>query len=116
MREQIETKASPVPKGAYSQGIRTETLVVVSGQGARDPVTGRMPEGIEAQTHQTLRNVAQILEAGGASMDDVIKVTAHLADLSDFESFDKAYSQHFRTPYPVRTTVGSQLSLSLIHI
>lgn len=116
MREQIETAASPSPKGAYSQGIRDGRLVFVAGQGPRDPATGRMAEGIEAQTHQTLRNVARILEAGDATMDDVVKVTVHLADLADFEAFDRAYAEHFRRPYQVRTTVGSRLAGILLEV
>jgi len=116
MREQITTTGSPSPRGAYSQGVRAGQLVFVAGQGPRDAVTGRMAEGIEAQTHQALRNVAAILDAAGASMDDVVKVTVHLADLADFEAFDHAYAEHFRPPYPVRTTVGSRLPGILVEV
>lgn len=116
MREQIATDASPSPRGAYSQGVREGQLVFVAGQGPRDPATGRVAEGIEAQTHQTLRNVARILEAGDATMDDVVKVTVHLADLEDFGAFDRAYADHFRRPYPARTTVGSRLPGILLEV
>lgn len=116
MKEAIRTTASPSPVGPYSQGLRTDTLVLVSGQGPMDPATGVMPEGIEAQTHQVLRNIRSILEAGGASMDDVVKVTAHLADLVDFQAFNRVYGEYFRAPYPVRTTVGSQLLGILVEI
>jgi reactive intermediate/imine deaminase len=116
MKELIETDGSPSPRGAYSQGIRAADLVFVAGQGPRDPATGRVADGIEAQTHQALRNVASILEAGHATMDDVVKVTVHLADLADFEAFDLAYTEHFRRPYPVRTTVGSLLPGILLEI
>jgi reactive intermediate/imine deaminase len=116
VKEPITTAASPSPIGPYSQAIRSETLLLVSGQGPLDPATGRMPEGVEAQTHQVLRNIRGILEAGGASMDDVLKVTAHLADLADFDVFNRVYSEYFRPPYPVRTTVGSQLLGILVEI
>ncbi len=116
MKEEITTSASPAPVGPYSQGLRTETLVLVSGQVPLDPEVGRIPEGIEAQTHQVLRNVRSILEAGGSSMDDVVKVTAHLADLADYEAFNRVYREHFRPPFPVRTTVGSQLLGILLEI
>lgn len=116
MKEAISTTASPAPIGPYSQGLRTDTLVLVSGQGPLDPSTGRMPEGIEAQTHQVLRNIRGILEAGGASMSDVIKVTVHLADLADFAAFNGVYRDYFPAPYPVRTTVGSALLGILVEI
>lgn len=116
MKEPITTTASPSPIGPYSQGIRTDSLVFVAGQGPLDPSTGRMPEGIGAQTHQVLRNVRGILEAGGATMDDVVKTTVHLADLADFAAFNRVYSEYFREPYPVRTTVGSQLLGILVEI
>jgi 2-dehydro-3-deoxyphosphogluconate aldolase/(4S)-4-hydroxy-2-oxoglutarate aldolase len=81
-----------------------------------DPETKRVPEGIEHQTHQVLRNIRSILEAGGVSMNEVLKVTAHLADLSDFDAFNRVYKEYFREPYPVRTTVGSQLIGSLVEV
>lgn len=116
MKDTISTSASPAPIGPYSQGLRTETLVFVSGQGPLDPTVGSVPEGIEAQTHQVLRNIRSILEAGGSSMDKVVKVTAHLADLADFEVFNGVYAGYFRPPYPVRTTVGSQLLGILVEV
>lgn len=116
MKEAITTTASPPPTGPYSQGVRTETLIFVAGQGPIDPRTARIAEGIEEQTHQVLRNVRAILEAGGASMGDVLKVTVHLADLAHFDAFNRVYSGYFSEPYPVRTTVGSQLMGILVEI
>lgn len=116
MKEPISTTASPSPIGPYSQGLRTDTLVFVAGQGPLDPATGRVPDGIEAQTHQVLRNIRGILEAGGASMADVLKVTVHLADLADFHTFNGVYREYFPPPFPVRTTVGSQLPDILVEI
>lgn len=116
MKQPITTSASPSPIGPYSQGIVTDNLVFIAGQGPLDPATGRMPEGVEAQTHQVLRNIRGILEAGGASMDSVVKSTVHLADLADFEAFNKVYAEYFHEPFPVRTTVGSQLLGILVEI
>ncbi len=116
MKQPITTPASPSPIGPYSQGIVTDSLVFVAGQGPLDPATGRMPDGVEAQTHQVLRNIRGILETGGVSMDDVVKSTVHLADLADFEAFNSVYAEYFREPYPVRTTVGSQLLGILVEI
>ena len=116
MKQAISTTASPSPAGPYSQGLVTDTLVFVAGQGPLDPATGRVPEGIAAQTHQVLRNIGGILEAGGATMADVVKVTVHLADLTDFAAFNEVYREYFPAPYPVRTTVGSQLPGILVEI
>lgn len=116
MKEAITTANSAQPIGPYSQGIRTEELVFVAGQGPLDPATGATPEGVEAQTHQVLRNIRGILEAGGCSMDDVVKTTVHLADLRDFDAFNRVYREYFGEPYPVRTTVGSQLLGILVEI
>ena len=116
MKQAIQTEHSPVPTGPYSQGIRSGDYVFLAGQGPLDRATGMIPDGIQAQTHQVLRNVLGILEAAGTSLDNVVKVTAHLADISDFAAFNRVYGEYFREPYPVRTTVGSQLPGILVEI
>lgn len=116
MKKAIETNKSPMPAGPYSQGIQINKRIYVAGQGPLDVTTGKFPEGIQAQTRQVLQNIKNILEAGGASMDDVVKTTVHLTDLSYFQEFNQAYSEFFTAPYPVRTTVGSQLSGILVEI
>lgn len=115
-KQQITTSSSAAPAGAYSQGLRVGDFVFVSGQGPRDPVTGEMGATIEEQTARTLENVKAILEAGGASMADVVKVTAHLSDLSLFEAYNRVYASYFPDPKPTRTTVGSQLNGILVEI
>lgn len=104
----------PEPGGHYSPGLRVGDLVLVSGQGGFDPRTGELADGIEAQTAQTLANVEAILAAGGATRDDVVKVTAHLARMDLFERYDATYGRFFSEPRPVRTTVGSQLGEGLL--
>ena len=91
-------------------------LVFTAGFGPQDPVTGSIPEGIDAQTEATLRNVERALTEVGLGLADVVKVTAHLARLADFAGYNAAYERLFSQPYPVRTTVGSQLSGILVEI
>lgn len=109
-KEQIQPAHGPRPGGAYSPGLRVGDFVFVSGQGAVDPETGAIVgETIEAQTERTLENVRLILEAAGATLDDVVKATVHLSDLSHFPRYNAVYSRYFNDPKPTRTTVGSQL-------
>jgi len=116
-KQQITTSTGATPMGAYSQGLRAGDFVFVSGQGPIDPATGKIDgDTIEEQTTRTLENIKAILEAGGATMADVVKVTAHLTDLSNFAAYNKVYATYFPDPKPVRTTVGSQLLGMLVEI
>ena len=81
-----------------------------------DPVSGRIPAGIRAQTRQVIGNLAAVLEAAGMTLNDVVKVTAHLADLAMFDEFNLVYAKCFQPPYPARTTVGSQLRGILVEV
>ena len=116
-KTQVTTSGSPRPAGPYSQGIVAGGFLFTAGVGPQDPVTGEKAVGVGDQTRQVLRSLSAVLEAAGATMDDVVKVTAHLQDLkSDFAEFNKAYSEFFTAPYPVRTTVGSTLNDILVEI
>jgi 2-iminobutanoate/2-iminopropanoate deaminase len=116
-KKQITTKAAASPVGAYSQGLRAGDFVFVSGQGPLDPQTGKVVgETIEEQTARVLENIKAILEAGGATMADVVKVTAHLSDLSLFDRYNRVYASYFPDPKPTRTTVGSQLLGIMVEI
>jgi 2-iminobutanoate/2-iminopropanoate deaminase len=85
----------------------------VTGTGPSDPVSGELVgDTIEQQTEQTIDNLSAILEADGASLGDVVKVTVHLSDLSLFARYNTVYAGRFSKPYPVRTTVGSDLGHS----
>jgi 2-iminobutanoate/2-iminopropanoate deaminase len=112
----IQTDKAPAPGGAYSQALRAGDLVFVAGTTPRNPSTGEMGTTIEAQTRQVMENIKAILETAGASMDDVVKSTVHLSDLSLFQQFNTVYSTYFNDPKPVRTTVGSQLHNMLVEI
>jgi len=116
-KRQITTKSGASPVGAYSQGLRAGDFIFVSGQGPLDPATGQIVgETVEEQTARVLDNIKAILEAGGATMADVVKVSAHLSDLALFERYNKVYSTYFPDPKPTRTTVGSQLLGILVEI
>ena len=116
-KQQISTKSGASPIGAYSQGLRAGDFIFVSGQGPLDPATGQIVgDTVEEQTARVLENIRAILEAGEATMADVVKVTAHLSDLSLFERYNKVYATYFPDPKPTRTTVGSQLLGILVEI
>lgn len=106
----IQTKRGAPPQGAYSQGWRAGDFVFVTGTGPIDPASGALVgDTIEQQTEQTIDNVAAILEADGVTLNDVIKVNVHLSDTSLFSRYNEVYAKRFSRPYPVRTTVGSNL-------
>src|SRR5712691_3248186 len=106
----IQSKRGAPPKGAYSQGWRAGDFIFVTGTGPIDPSTGSLVgDTIEQQTEQTIENISAILEADGASLSDVVKVTVHLSDTSHFARYNSVYAQRFSQPYPVRPTVGSDL-------
>ena len=116
-KQQITTRSGASPIGAYSQGLRVGDFIFVSGQGPLDPETGQIVgTTIEEQTARVLENIKAILAAGGASMTDVVKVSAHLSDLSMFERYNEVYGTYFPDPKPARTTVGSQLLGILVEI
>jgi 2-iminobutanoate/2-iminopropanoate deaminase len=106
----IQAKRGAPPGGAYSQGWRAGDFIFVSGTGPIDPATGKLVgDTIEQQTAQTIDNISAILAADGASLRDVVKVTVHLSDTGLFARYNKVYAERFSKPYPVRTTVGSDL-------
>jgi 2-iminobutanoate/2-iminopropanoate deaminase len=116
-KQQIITKDGAPPAGAYSQGLRVGDFIFVSGQGPLDPATSKVVgETIEEQTTRTIENIKAILAAGGATLADVVKVSAHLSDLSLFDRYNKVYASYFPDPKPARTTVGSQLKGIMVEI
>jgi 2-iminobutanoate/2-iminopropanoate deaminase len=114
-KEQITTKSGASPIGPYSQGLRVGDFVFVSGQGPLDPETGQVVgETIEEQTARVLDNIKAILEAGGATMADVVKANAYLSDMTLFKRYNEVYTAYFPDPKPVRTTISAQLPLESI--
>jgi 2-iminobutanoate/2-iminopropanoate deaminase len=107
---EIQSKRGAHPQGAYSQGWRAGDFIFVTGTGPIDATTGKLVgDTIEQQTDQTIDNISAILEADGASLQDVVKVTVHLSDTGLFARYNAVYARRFSKPYPVRTTVGSDL-------
>ena len=106
MRQAVSTPSAPQAIGPYSQGVRAGSLLFVSGQVPIDPATGNIVQGdIAAQTHRVLRNIGEILKAGGAAFDHVVRTTVFLADMNDFAAMNAVYATYFEAPAPARATV-----------
>ncbi len=112
----IRIANAPQPAGPYSQGIVANGFLHTAGFGPQDPATGAVADSVADQTRQVLRNIQAVLAERGLTLDDCVKTTVHLADLADFAEFNGAYQEFFTQPYPVRTTVGSQLANILVEI
>jgi 2-iminobutanoate/2-iminopropanoate deaminase len=113
----ISTSNAPRPAGPYSQGIVVRGLLFTAGFGPQDPATGAIADNVADQTRQVLRNIGAVLAEAGATFADVVKVTAHLQHLQrDFDAYNVAYAEFFAAPFPVRTTVGSDLADILVEI
>jgi 2-iminobutanoate/2-iminopropanoate deaminase len=110
-KTRIKTDAAPPALGTYSQAIRTGELVFVTGQTGRDPDTGKLEDGLEAQTRRMLSNIDAILNAAGCSTADIVKVTLLLADIKDFKAVDQIYAAWLPglgiTPLPARTAFAA---------
>ncbi|MBP5772305.1 MAG: RidA family protein [Bacteroidaceae bacterium] len=108
MKRVIRTTKAPAAIGPYSQAIQVGNLVYTSGQIPIDPATGVFVQGgIKEQTRQSLNNVKAILEeAGGLTMDNVVKTTVFLADMNDFADMNAVYAEFFSEPYPARSAVA----------
>lgn len=106
MRKVVFTEKGPVTGAPYSQAIACGDLLFVSGQGPVDPATGEIVYGdLQEQVKLTLKNLKAILEAGGSSLDDVLKVTVFLADMDDFEAMNRVYKEYFKEPRPARSCI-----------
>ena len=101
----LKTKSAPQPIGPYSQGVDMDGLLFLSGQIGLSPETGEMVDGLANQTHQVLKNIAAVLEAGGCTLSNVIKSTIYLKNMGDFSEFNKIYAEYFKENPPARTTV-----------
>lgn len=106
MKEIITTLNAPEAIGPYSQGIRANGFVYVSGQLPINPATGSFPPGgIEEQTEQSIKNIMAILQKAGCSLQDVVKTTVFLSDMKDFTAMNKVYAKYFCGDYPSRSAV-----------
>jgi 2-iminobutanoate/2-iminopropanoate deaminase len=105
-RQAVSTDRAPAALGPYSQAIVAGDLVFCSGTAGIDPATGAAPEGIAAQADQALRNLAAVLDAAGASMADLVKVTIFYSDVDDFARLNEVYARHMPEPPPARSAPG----------
>lgn len=103
MVKPVSTSNAPAAIGPYSQGIVSNGFVFASGQLPLNPETQQMPSDIVDQAKQSLTNLKAILEAAGAGMDTVVKVTIFLANIADFGKVNEVYSTFFSQPYPARS-------------
>ena len=106
MKTIISTANAPAAIGPYAQAVEANGLVITSGQLPIDPATGAFPEGIQAQTRQSLTNVRAILTQAGVSMDQVLKTTVFLSDMNDFGAMNEVYATFFTEgKFPARSAV-----------
>ena len=105
MKQVISTNEAPSAIGPYSQAVKAGNILITSGQLPIDPATGVFPEGIAAQTRQSLTNCRAILESAGLSMANVIKTTVFLKDMNDFQAMNEVYATFFAGDFPARSAV-----------
>ena len=105
MKQVLATDQAPAAIGPYSQGIAASETVYVSGQLPLDPATGAFPATIEEQTRKSLENCKAVLEASGATMENVIKTTVFLSDMNNFAAMNGVYATFFAGDYPARSAV-----------
>ena len=104
-KQAIHTSAAPAALGTYSQGIRAGQTIYLSGQLGLDPATGNLREGIDAQIDQAFQNLRAVAQAGGATLDDAVKLTLYLTDLGNFAKVNETMARYFTQPFPARATV-----------
>lgn len=102
----ISTPRAPAAIGTYSQAVRVNDTVYLSGQIGLDPASMEMAPTIEAQIIQVFENLKAVAEAAGGKLSDVVKLNVFLTDLSNFAKVNEAMAQYFSQPYPARAAVG----------
>ena len=102
----IQTADAPAAIGTYSQAVRVDQTVYMSGQIGLDPASMQLVDGIDAQIHQVFKNLAAVATAAGGSLADVVKLNVFLIDLGHFTKVNETMAQYFVEPYPARAAVG----------
>ena len=104
-KQAITSKHAPAAIGPYSQGVRAGwTRLPLRARSGLDPATGNLVDGVEAQTHQVLKNLRAVAQAAGGELDDIVKLTILMADLADFAKVNEIMATYFKPPYPARAT------------
>jgi 2-iminobutanoate/2-iminopropanoate deaminase len=104
-KQPIDTDGAPQNDNPYSQGILTDDLLFVSGQGPTDPETGEQETEVGPATERTLKNVQAIVEAAGGTLDDVVKATVYLGDMDDYGAMNEVYGEFFDGVPPARVCI-----------
>ena len=106
MKTIISTPNAPAAIGTYSQAVKVDQTVYLSGQIGLDPVSMQLVDGIEAQIHQVFKNLAAVCQAAGGSLADIAKLNLFLTDLGNFAKVNEIMANYFQQPYPARAAVG----------
>lgn len=115
--QRVTASGAPNPQGPYSHAVKAGGFIYVSGQAALDPATSKPIHGTVAEeTRRTLDNVKEILEAAGASLEDVVKCSVFLADIRDFAAMNAVYAEYFDAAKPARTTVQAVLPAASLKV
>ena len=102
----IQTSEAPAAIGTYSQAVRVDHTVYMSGQIGLDPASMQLVDGVDAQIHQVFKNLAAVAAAAGGSLADVVKLNVFLTDLGHFAKVNEIMAGYFSQPYPARAAVG----------
>ena len=105
MKKAINAEQAPAAVGPYVHAVEAGGLIFTSGQLGLIPESGELPEGVEAQTHQSLKNLAVVLEAAGSGLEHVVKTSVFLDDINDFAKVNEIYAQYFQGETPARSCV-----------
>ena len=105
MKQSINANNAPAAVGPYVHAVAAGELIFTSGQLGLIPESGQLPEGVEAQTHQALKNLSAVLEAAGSDFDHVIKTTVFLDNINDFGTVNAVYAEYFKREVPARSCV-----------
>lgn len=102
----IQTPDAPAAIGTYSQAIRVNDTVYLSGQIGLDPATMQMVEGIDEQIHRVFQNLRAVATAANSDLDGIVKLNVYLTDLKNFAKVNEIMAEYFHQPYPARAAVG----------
>jgi 2-iminobutanoate/2-iminopropanoate deaminase len=110
MKKVIQTENAPKPVGPYSQAIKVDKFLFVSGQVAIDPKEGKIvANDIRGQTAQVMENIKAILQAAGYNFSDIVQSSVYLSSMKLFSEFNNEYAKYFGKEFPARATVGVEL-------
>ncbi|MDH3883617.1 MAG: RidA family protein [Desulfobacterales bacterium] len=109
MKKIAKVDGAPAPRAPYSTYTQAGNLIFVAGQVAMDPQTQETPASFAAQLHLILKNLKTILESAGSSLENILKTTVFLKDLSNYAEYNEIYRQYFKNGLPARSTVVADL-------